>query len=204
MSYIYDIALNFQDEYYDFYEWNKKDKIINIKKTTVLKISESNYLSFKNNIVKVDKSFLDNIEKNPKDNNYITLITNGKTSMGIMLDEEGNLIKRSGLLFDEADEAVDFYREIKEVEVGYIINKKQIRNNFKARTILLKEKYITSFLNNEKNINTLKYLYYDYFEKESTSDKTIKIDLLNEINKPWNNKQNKLYSAIKLLNSKKV
>ncbi len=32
MEYVYDIVLNFRDKYYDFYEWNKKDKIINIKK----------------------------------------------------------------------------------------------------------------------------------------------------------------------------
>ena len=31
MEYIYDIVLNFQDNYYDFYEWQKKDKIIPIK-----------------------------------------------------------------------------------------------------------------------------------------------------------------------------
>ena len=31
MEYIYDIVLNFNDCYYEFYEWNNKDKIINVK-----------------------------------------------------------------------------------------------------------------------------------------------------------------------------
>ena len=34
MDYVYDIVLNFQKEYYEFYEWKSSDKIINIKKNT--------------------------------------------------------------------------------------------------------------------------------------------------------------------------
>ena len=30
MDYIYDIVLNFNDDYYEFYEWKQEDKIINI------------------------------------------------------------------------------------------------------------------------------------------------------------------------------
>ena len=38
MEYIYDIVLNFNDCYYEFYEWNSKDKIINVKKIPVYRI----------------------------------------------------------------------------------------------------------------------------------------------------------------------
>ena len=31
MDYIYDIVLNFNDDYYEFYEWKQEDKIINIR-----------------------------------------------------------------------------------------------------------------------------------------------------------------------------
>ena len=30
MNYIYDIVLNFNKEYYSFYEWNRKDNILGI------------------------------------------------------------------------------------------------------------------------------------------------------------------------------
>ena len=30
MNYIYDIVLNFNKEYYSFYEWNRKDNIISV------------------------------------------------------------------------------------------------------------------------------------------------------------------------------
>ena len=32
MEYVYDIVLNFREEYYDFYEWHPTDRIINIKR----------------------------------------------------------------------------------------------------------------------------------------------------------------------------
>ena len=37
MDYIYDIVLNFNDDYYEFYEWKQEDKIINISE---VKLSE--------------------------------------------------------------------------------------------------------------------------------------------------------------------
>ena len=53
MEYIYDIVLNFNDCYYEFYEWNSKDKIINVKKIPVYRINDIDYLSFKYNIVRL-------------------------------------------------------------------------------------------------------------------------------------------------------
>ena len=35
MDYIYDIVLNFQNDYYDFYEWKQSNKIINVKKIII-------------------------------------------------------------------------------------------------------------------------------------------------------------------------
>ena len=31
MDYIYDIILNFNEEFYDFYEWKNNDNIINVR-----------------------------------------------------------------------------------------------------------------------------------------------------------------------------
>lgn len=35
MNYIYDIYLNFNEVAYDFFEWNKNDKITHIKNTCI-------------------------------------------------------------------------------------------------------------------------------------------------------------------------
>ena len=45
MNYIYDIVLNFNKEYYSFYEWNRKDNIINVKKIPLFLVDNECLLS---------------------------------------------------------------------------------------------------------------------------------------------------------------
>ena len=87
MDYIYDIVLNFQDQYYDFFEWKNTDKIINVKKIFVYKTTDEDYLDLKYNEVTLDNKIL------PKQIKMF-LLTNGKEVMGILLDSEGKVIKR--------------------------------------------------------------------------------------------------------------
>ena len=84
MEYIYDIVLNFKDRYYEFYEWKKKDKIINIKKIPIYKIKNKDYLNIKNNEVLINKKTL------PKQNKMFLLASN-KEIMGILLNNNGNI-----------------------------------------------------------------------------------------------------------------
>ena len=49
MNYIYDIVLNFNKEYYSFYEWNRKDNIINVKKIPLFLVDNECF-----NIMKYD------------------------------------------------------------------------------------------------------------------------------------------------------
>lgn len=41
MNYIYDIVVNFQKNYYEFFEWQKEDKIKNITRLPIYKVSDS-------------------------------------------------------------------------------------------------------------------------------------------------------------------
>ena len=40
MNFIYDILLNFNNEYYEFYDWNNDDKLTHIRKMPIFKISD--------------------------------------------------------------------------------------------------------------------------------------------------------------------
>ena len=55
MNYIYDIYLNFNKTYYDFYEWNNNDKVMHIKKIPLFKVSTSN---LKKMILKIKQIFI--------------------------------------------------------------------------------------------------------------------------------------------------
>ena len=72
MNYIYDIVLNFQDNYYNFFEWNREDKIKNIIKIPLYRVSDKDINILKNNIIKVSKEFINKIKIDNK--NYKKLI----------------------------------------------------------------------------------------------------------------------------------
>ena len=105
MDYIYDIVLNFHEQYYDFYEWKPSDKIINIKRIPIYKISTKDYINIKNNEVTLERNTI------PK-TNKIFLITSGIEVMGIYIDNSGKVLKKSSLLFEESDDILEDKDEI--------------------------------------------------------------------------------------------
>lgn len=166
MDYIYDIVLNFQDRYYDFYEWYPTDRIINIKKIPIYKITTKDYLNIKKYLVILDKNTL------PKQSK-IYLLTNGVELMGILLDNEGKVIKISSLLFDESDDILKDKDSIKLIPIKYTILKKR-NTKIISRHNIEKKTYINKYLNNLdllKDEYLIKYLYYDIYgtEEEDTS-----------------------------------
>ena len=43
MNFIYDIVLNFNKNYYNFFEWNKKDNIISVKKIPLFLVDNNTF-----------------------------------------------------------------------------------------------------------------------------------------------------------------
>ena len=94
MTYIYDIALNFQDNYYQFFEWNKHDKIKNLSKLPIYHVTDEDILNFKNNKVKVDISTIQKFkEENAKRGKIILLVSNSIITIGLLFDLEGNVLR---------------------------------------------------------------------------------------------------------------
>ena len=207
MNYIYDIILNFNEEFYDFYEWKNNDNVINVRKIPVLKVDENTYVSLRNNKIQVSMETIDSLKKNFSlynekiEGNIICLITNGMSAFGVMFNNNGYLIKRSSMLFDEEEEVIDESENIKEIKIEFIKNEKQKSNNI-SRIVKEKQKFIKDYISSLDDELTLKYIYYDYFEKEENKN-NIKEILLSEINSEWNSKLSKLYDLTKLLNKVK-
>lgn len=207
MNYIYDIILNFNEEFYDFYEWKNNDNVINVRKIPILKVDENTYVSLRNNRVQVSMETIDSLKKNFSlynekiEGNIICLITNGMSAFGVMFNNNGYLIKRSSMLFDEEEEVIDESENIKEIKIEFIKNEKQKSNNI-SRIVKEKQKFIKDYISSLDDELTLKYIYYDYFEKEENKN-NIKEILLSEINSKWNSKLSKLYDLTKLLNKVK-
>ena len=204
MKYIYDIVLNFQENYYEFYEWKRKDKLKNISKIPLYRVESEDLLILKNNKVKIDKQLLNQIKNDNKNHKkIICLVSNTKISIGLLFDETGLLLKRSSLIYEEEDEVNNYAKELDITPINYIENKKKSNLN-ELRLEKEKKEITTSYIDNTTDINILKYLYYEYFNKECNNILTIKKILKKEINKSWTKQQNKLYQTIKLLNKKNL
>lgn len=204
MNYIYDVVLNFNKDYYNFFEWYKSDNIINIKKIPFFLVDNNTYTSMKYNIITVDQDFVRSIKD--KTSTYTKLkvgpsclITNGKEAMGLLFNDKGNLIKRSSLLLDEEEEVLDEVNDNNKYNIGIIKNQKRRIFNINR---LEKEKkdFLIRYISKENSLINLKYLYYDYLEKEEQDIDIIKKTLIKEIKYNWNKKFQEFYNTVKMFN----
>jgi len=214
MTYVYDLILNFNDELYDFYEWNTDDNLYHIKRINLIKIDGKAYNDIIDNKVKLNDELLLSIFNKCEyiDNRkiltipYAILLSDSYRVMAIILDMNGNIIKYSSLLLDEEEEVLDVTERLGVLKLDYKIKEKKIKNNLTRyeNNILkyIRKDLIKSY--KEKNINKLKYLYYEYFNRHCDDIDNIYNSLMNELNE-YNVKHSNLYNLIKLsLKGKKV
>lgn len=204
MNYIYDIVLNFNKEYYNFFEWNKKDNILNVKKIPYFLVNDKLFYSLKYNKITLDMSFIELIRGktltySKYKANISCLVTNKKEVLGLLFNDNGELVKRSSLLVDEEEEVLN---ELIDTEIYSIpiIKNKELKRRYVIRSQKDKMNFLINYINKENNIINLKYLYYDYYEKEEDNILNIKNKLLKEINNNWNSKLDNLCSTVEIFN----
>lgn len=205
MNFIYDIVLNFNKDYYNFFEWNKNDNIINIKKIPLFVVNNDTFKSMKYDIVTVSKSFIEIIKEktytyNRQKIDNSCLLSNGKEVIGLLFNKKGELIKKSSLLLDEEEEVLDeiITNEIYNIEIVKI--KKGREDNGVNRIEKEKKDFLIKYINKENNDINLKYLYYDYFEIDEGDTNIIKNSLIKEIKNNWNKKFDNFYKTVKIFN----
>lgn len=211
MNYIYDVLLNFQKDFYDFYEWNEDDEIIHIRKMPLFYISNKDYNIIKNSTVCFNKDFCDKIhnrtEKFKKINvallNYVFLISNGKETMALKLNKNGVTTHKSSLLLDENEEISEMAEDLKLYNLEYKIIKS---NDISFNTRYEKENIVDisnklCFLYNHKEDDKLKFLYLECFGKVEDDVNKVFNKLQKEIKS--NNKVTlKMIDFFKLINQK--
>lgn len=203
MTYIYDILLNFKEELYEFYDWNKNDNIIHIRKIPIIKISTNDLYNIRNNDVKFEYPFLEKIKnkteiftpKLVKKIEHMFLLSDGNSVLGIM--KQDKKIKKSSLLIDEELDTLEEMKLLDYENIEYKIKEKIEKNEFKTRKQIEREKFIKKELNKIKNEeDKLKYIYYECFNKKEENIEKINYEIIENINDLNINK--KLYNFFKL------
>ena len=209
MPYIYDIVLNFNQEFYEFYEWKRDDLIYHIKKINLFFVDSKVYNEIFDNIVVFNNDFLLSIFNkcefctNHRICNipYAFLLTDSYRVVALMLNKNGRIIKYSSLMLDEEEEILNLCHKYSLMKLDYRIIELRIKNEFQTR----EEKNIIKYIKRElekdyekKNINKLKYLYYEYFNKQNDNIDLIYQELLAELSKDINIRHYNLCNLIKL------
>lgn len=204
MNYIYDIVLNFQNNYYQFFEWNRNDKIKNISKIAVYHIKDDDLINLTNNKIIVDTNFLETLkEDNKKYKKIMCLVSNTKQTIGLLFSTDGTLLKRSSLLFEEENEVNNFARNLPITQITYQKNESKTLNNT-LRIEREKKDTLIKYITETNDILTLKYLYYEYFKEECSDETKIKTILLNILDEEWNPNKNNLYKTLNILTKKNL
>lgn len=205
MNYIYDVILNFNKDFlYEFFEWNKEDILVNIKRIQIFKIDDNDMFNIKNHTVKIEKEFLNNIYNKTevfgnKNIEYACLFSSPNETIACMFNKSGEIIEKSNLLLEENDEILELYRNFKvcKYKITKINNNKNL--NFYTRFEKDMIKVIKNELNKiekENNIDKLKYIHYEYFNKIDTV--TMMIKNLKEACNNFDDKLNDIYNILVL------
>jgi hypothetical protein len=216
MNFIFDVLLNFnKEELCSFYEWNSDDNIKYIKQIPFYRIDDKCFIDIKNNDIQLDKAFLNKIYKNSEainDNSikcikYACVFTNLKDAFAIEFDSDGRTLLWGCLLMDELYEVLDKSQQVKPTNINYKI----IRQRKNMKYLTRKQRKIVRFLNKEidliyddKNLDKLRYLYYECLGTFNNNLGCIYQRLKQFINKDWTNNHIILYELISLSNQKEV
>lgn len=207
MYYYYDILLNFQDDnnLFNFYEWEETDAIDFIKKIPLFKISNESFKELLQYRVQFDREFLESIKnktilKNTKENLKNTfLISDSKDALALELDENGTVINRSRLLLSDEINLSEIMFTMKETKLEYKKLKKY-EESTDIRQIEEIKKLINCEINTlykSKNLNKLKYLYYEWFNKKNNDIDIIYKEMQLNLNSKYDENQKRIYDLIK-------
>lgn len=208
MKNIYDILVNFKKIPYEFYEWNKEDDVKHVKKMPSIKVSDSALYDIFYNEVKISKNFLDQIKdkteiffgRTVKKVKYACVIYNDDVALSILLNDNGEIIGKSKLLFDEEEDVLKDDVPSKEIDYEVIKKPKKINGltRREAKIVLLLSKYLDKIHESKKN-DEIKYMYFECFNTmEEDNEKAYK-NLKNEVLKANLNVIETLKTLIKVL-----
>lgn len=212
MNYVYDVLLNFNKELYDFFDWNTSDMISHIRKILLFRVNNKVMEDLKNNYIIVKQEFLTKISnrtemftsQNIKIINYACIFTNGLEAIALKFDKSGSSIYKSRLLIDEEAEILDSINDFEEYDLEYKILDRVPVNYFKTRKEREIERFIDKKLKEITNddIEKLKYLYYECFNKREDNVDKIIFKINTELKNNWDSFYDKVYNFFKLISAK--
>lgn len=197
MNYIYDIVLNFQKHYCNFFEWKREDKVYNIRKIPLYRVRSDILDSFKYDDVNISLEFLDVIKSDSiKSMRIMCLLSDGNMAIGVLFNNKGRVIKRSSMLYDEEDEVCSYVLDFDISDISFSFIKRKKRDN-SLRFFKERRRFLFDYLNHINDDMMWKYLYYECYLDEQEDVSFIKKKLYDVIDDGYSDVNRRLYDSIK-------
>ena len=204
MTYFYDIVLNPNESLYEFFEWEDKDSIIYLKKIPVLRCDPKIIYNIMDNYIEVEESFFEFLNNKAETydgkNESMCILSDGFISIGVsFINKIGKYVSKL-LPIDENNIVNTLYKQ-DIISIKYNILNKRKKEQIPRYEIENKElirNTITYFYNN-KDINKLKYLYLEYFNKDIDDIEKIYKSFIKELDNNYSDKFNSIISIIKII-----
>ena len=210
MIYIYDIILNFNSVFYEFYEWDSKDNLTFIRKIPLVKV-DTNFINdiLTKKVVIDDQIVLEitnkcEITSCKKANKikYACLFTDSLKVIGVILNDKKQIIKVSDLLLDEANDVINISKRTNIRSITYNILENKNNEFFLTKKEIKIKNYLQDEIQNiqnKKDFSKLSYLYFEYFNKIPDNNCDISKELLNSFKNNLTTKHIELYELLKLI-----
>ncbi|MBQ6404777.1 MAG: hypothetical protein IJJ63_01865 [Bacilli bacterium] len=206
MNMVYDVMLNYSNEnqFFDFYEWDKNDSFLIIQEIPIIKISEKQMIEIEKSIIQVSPSFLNDIFEKSKSIDFQVftglLVMNNDKVIGLKFDRNGLLIEKSSLLLDEEMAIIDENQDLCITDFSYTVVSSTIfsfltRREKKLQKRLLKE--VNSFYLRQE-YDVINYLYQELFSDKKSSEEQYQL-LLDHIQYHYSAQTEKLFDIICLV-----
>lgn len=210
MNYVYDILSNFNQELYDFYDWDKNDNFTHLRKVPSFRVSKEvlvdlmfKKVKIKGNLLKLIKDKTQVFTKEGVDViEYCFIVSDSVNALGVILDEDGVVYKRSKFLVSEELEINKCLKASKIYNVEYnLLSSKthysnMTRNEEKVTNLILSELELIM-----DSTDKIDYLYYEWFNTNKGKNKYKK--LVSSIKSSYTSKHEYILELLNLLKIKK-
>lgn len=210
MNYVYDILSNFNQELYDFYDWNKNDNFTHLRKVPSFRVSKEvlvdlmfKKVKIKGNLLKLIKDKTQVFTKEGVDViEYCFIVSDSVNALGVILDEDGVVYKRSKFLVSEELEINKCLKTSKIYNVEYNLLSSKTHYSNMTRN----EEKVTNLILNELELimdstDKIDYLYYEWFNTNKGKNKYKK--LVSSIKSSYTSKHEYILELLNLLKIKK-
>ena len=204
MNFYYDIALDFLENNYLFYDVAKTDKFWSIKKIPLFQVSSKTRQDFNLNKIQVDATFLKMIANKTVTATgkikYAAILADKNSAEAYLFNDEGVVTHYSPLALVDEINLLEVIYTIKNIEINY-----EIKGKNKINPDLRQEKYLQNLIKEEiiklyhqKNLLKLQFLYLEWFDILETNIDVIYNKMLAALNEKIDAQAEKIGKIIEM------